>query len=622
MKIKFRIYALLFLSIITASVVTNPIRVIAEDKNYEDFFSDQDIIFYDPKACSYTTENPLVIEPNAPPTSETSTSFTKKYVDSAYKIGRERGIPWEIIMAQAALESGWGNSKLTQNANNFFGIKAGSSWTGPVIIMPTKEQDSSGNVYTVNAAFRVYTSPEAGFNGYADFIHDNPRYSKALDYPNDMLKYITEIKNAGYATDVKYVQLVMSAAQSVINVLGTDYGAKYEKSSDIVYENIPGGSTPGGETPAPTSNSCICPLNPKSGDATGPGVFVGSNDAEISFNYFVSIGMSKAGAAGIVGNLMRETGGDGFDFKPESESGGYRGIAQWDAKDRWPKLLDWAAQNKLEPKNLEVQLQYIWHEINNNNSYSPLIQTLKSIQDPENAAREFNRIYERGAHADQRATNAKKAYETFSGNTPTTPNQDTPTNDVGTSTIPGCAGNGGDATIVGDFAFPLVGGKDVVVNQNMFKNGTASLGGHPYTAYDILANPGVQVVASMSGKVVSRDTAEDRCDGRLVSIHNPEQDITLTYMHLNAATKVQKDAEVKIGEPLGQVGSAADGCGTPHLHIDAIQGSVRYPCSRLSCPPSTKSKFIDIGKKLYDSFMAMPGGNGNGSGGSGIPRAL
>ena len=119
--------------------------------------------------------------------------------------------------------------------------------------MPTKEQDSSGNVYTVNAAFRVYTSPEAGFNGYADFIHDNPRYSKALDYPNDMLKYITEIKNAGYATDVKYVQLVMSAAQSVINVLGTDYGAKYEKSSDIVYENIPGGSTPGGETPAPTS---------------------------------------------------------------------------------------------------------------------------------------------------------------------------------------------------------------------------------------------------------------------------------------------------------------------------------------------------------------------------------
>ncbi len=155
---------------------------------------------------------------NAPKTTDLK-SFVDAYAQSAFSVGKQYGIPYEAILAQGMLESGMGRSQLTQQANNFFGIKAGSNWSGPVISFNTGEQTSSGALYTVRAAFRVYASAEAGFAGYGQFITQNSRYAKALNYPTDYVAYIREIRAAGYATDVNYVSKVTSLANTAADYI-------------------------------------------------------------------------------------------------------------------------------------------------------------------------------------------------------------------------------------------------------------------------------------------------------------------------------------------------------------------------------------------------------------------
>lgn len=133
--------------------------------------------------------------------------FVDKYGQSAFNVGKQFGIPYEAILSQAILESGYGRSRLTVEGYNFFGIKAGSSWTGRVISLRTREQRSDGSEYYVIAEFRAYDSAEDGFRGYGEFITSNPRYRNALNYPGDPFKYIEEIRAAGYATALDYVTL-------------------------------------------------------------------------------------------------------------------------------------------------------------------------------------------------------------------------------------------------------------------------------------------------------------------------------------------------------------------------------------------------------------------------------
>ena len=74
------------------------------------------------------------------------------------------------IIAQAILESGSGNSKLASKYYNYFGLKAGSKWTGKVVTMSTKEEYKLGTVTTIKDGFRVFASMMDGVNGYFDFI--------------------------------------------------------------------------------------------------------------------------------------------------------------------------------------------------------------------------------------------------------------------------------------------------------------------------------------------------------------------------------------------------------------------------------------------------------------------
>lgn len=183
-------------------------------------------------------------------------SFVDAYGQYAFNVGKKYGIPYDAILGQAALESGWGKSTLTTEANNFFGIKAGSSWTGPTTTRRTAEQTPSGGVYYVNAQFRVYASPEAGFTGYAEFIRGNSRYAKALQYPTNPVRYIEEIRAAGYATDVRYVSKVLTAISSIQKYIQDN--SLFPPSSAVTPDANPPSL---GTSPAISASDCAQPAN-------------------------------------------------------------------------------------------------------------------------------------------------------------------------------------------------------------------------------------------------------------------------------------------------------------------------------------------------------------------------
>jgi flagellum-specific peptidoglycan hydrolase FlgJ len=122
-------------------------------------------------------------------------------------VGKHYGIPWQAIVVQTAVETGWGKSKLFQEHNNWGGIKARPGQSS--INLPTLEFLNGQYVQIVDG-FRTWPTPYAGLIGYAQFFHENPRYSTALQFPHDPYQFIIEIKNAGYATDPNYIQKLHS----------------------------------------------------------------------------------------------------------------------------------------------------------------------------------------------------------------------------------------------------------------------------------------------------------------------------------------------------------------------------------------------------------------------------
>lgn len=107
------------------------------------------------------------------------------------------------IIAQAILESGWGNSKLASTHHNYFGLKCGTKWTGPSVNMSTQEEYTPGVTTNITDNFRVYESMDEGVKGYFEFIQ-LPRY-RNLKGITDPKQYLDTIKEDGYATSSAYV---------------------------------------------------------------------------------------------------------------------------------------------------------------------------------------------------------------------------------------------------------------------------------------------------------------------------------------------------------------------------------------------------------------------------------
>ena len=128
-----------------------------------------------------------------------------KYVSKyAYVYGIEVHSP---IIAQAILESDWGESELARKYHNYFGLKCGNSWKGKSVNMATKEEYKVGTLTNIRDNFRVYDSMEDGVKGYFRFINTS-RYANLKGVKNPE-EYIKRIKFDGYATSSKYVDNIM-----------------------------------------------------------------------------------------------------------------------------------------------------------------------------------------------------------------------------------------------------------------------------------------------------------------------------------------------------------------------------------------------------------------------------
>lgn len=126
---------------------------------------------------------------------------------------RDKWVLPSVCIAQAALETGWGTSRLMTKANAFFGIKAGSSWKGKVYSSKTNEC-YDGKTYTqITAAFRAYDSLEESVADYYNLICGSSRYAGAVNNGNAE-SAITAIKNGGYATSPTYIKNVMNIINS------------------------------------------------------------------------------------------------------------------------------------------------------------------------------------------------------------------------------------------------------------------------------------------------------------------------------------------------------------------------------------------------------------------------
>lgn len=141
---------------------------------------------------------------------QTTDQFLKKIADDAQEIGQKEGIYASVMMAQAILESGSGNSLLSSEPNhNLFSIKG--SYKGSSVTFNTLEQDSSGQSYQIRAQFRKYPSYKESLEDYADLIKNgltgNPDFykptwkSETKDY-----KEATKYLEGRYATDRQYSQ--------------------------------------------------------------------------------------------------------------------------------------------------------------------------------------------------------------------------------------------------------------------------------------------------------------------------------------------------------------------------------------------------------------------------------
>ncbi|MDR1681337.1 MAG: glucosaminidase domain-containing protein [Prevotellaceae bacterium] len=128
----------------------------------------------------------------------TREEYIAQYKDMAIRQMKVSGIPASITLAQGCLESGNGNSRLSVEGNNHFGIKCHNSWTGERIY---HDDDA------LQECFRKYTSAEGSYNDHSDFLRYRDRYKFLFDLPpTDYRAWAHGLKKAGYATNPQYAE--------------------------------------------------------------------------------------------------------------------------------------------------------------------------------------------------------------------------------------------------------------------------------------------------------------------------------------------------------------------------------------------------------------------------------
>ncbi|MDZ7869464.1 MAG: glucosaminidase domain-containing protein [Rheinheimera sp.] len=138
--------------------------------------------------------------------------FVRNILPAARQAARQLGLEPLALVAQAALETGWGQRMLKaadgRESFNLFGIKAQGEWQGEVAVVDTLEY-RQGIARQEKAKFRIYQDVQASLQDYVDFIRQQPRYQDAVAVSHDTANYFQQLQAAGYATDPNYAQKIL-----------------------------------------------------------------------------------------------------------------------------------------------------------------------------------------------------------------------------------------------------------------------------------------------------------------------------------------------------------------------------------------------------------------------------
>ena len=141
--------------------------------------------------------------------------FVVEWFEPAKQASKISGIPYEVIIAQAALETGWGKKQIKTADNkpsyNYFGIKATSSWQGNSTRLTTQEF-LNNNMVKIKDEFRVYNSKQHALTDYLNLLTKSPRYRAVVNAP-DARTAAKALQDAHYATDPNY-------SEKLIQIIG------------------------------------------------------------------------------------------------------------------------------------------------------------------------------------------------------------------------------------------------------------------------------------------------------------------------------------------------------------------------------------------------------------------
>lgn len=145
-------------------------------------------------------------------------SFVKSLEPYAEHAASQLGVSSDTLIAQAALETGWGQhvpaSSNGSSSFNLFGIKAGGGWNGDAVSAQTTEY-SLGSSSSISQPFRAYSSVQQGVNDYVTLLQRSSHYQRALGTGDDVSAFGSALARGGYATDPVYVQKLQATAASV-----------------------------------------------------------------------------------------------------------------------------------------------------------------------------------------------------------------------------------------------------------------------------------------------------------------------------------------------------------------------------------------------------------------------
>lgn len=155
---------------------------------------------------------------------DSPSEFLATLTPLAQRAAVELDVPAEAIIAQSALETGWGQHVMHHGdgrpAWNLFGIKAGSDWDGETVTAMTTEV-IDGEVVRKRAAFRAYGSPAEAVEDYIRFLSGRPRYSAVLGSGDDYGHFALALQEAGYATDPQYADKITRIVDNIRAQLDT-----------------------------------------------------------------------------------------------------------------------------------------------------------------------------------------------------------------------------------------------------------------------------------------------------------------------------------------------------------------------------------------------------------------